>query len=66
MEENNRRIVKNSIWMYVRMLFIMVISLYTSRVVPDLLGVSDFGIYSLVAGIVSIFTVISGTLNSSV
>ena len=66
MEENNRRIVRNSIWMYVRMLFIMVISLYTSRVVLDLLGVSDFGIYSLVAGIVSIFTVISGTLNSSV
>ena len=66
MEENNRRIVKNSIWMYVRMLFIMAISLYTSRVVLDLLGVSDFGIYSLVAGIVSIFTVISGTLNSSV
>ena len=48
------------------MLFIMAISLYTSRVVLDLLGVSDFGIYSLVAGIVSIFTVISGTLNSSV
>lgn len=66
MEENNRRIVRNSIWMYVRMLFIMVISLYTSRVVLELLGVSDFGIYSLVAGIVSIFTVISGTLNSSV
>ena len=63
MEENNRRIVRNSIWMYVRMLFIMVISLYTSRVVLDLLGVSDFGIYSLVAGIVSIFTVISGTLD---
>ena len=44
----------------------MIISLYTSRVVLEILGVDDFGIYSLVGGIVSIFTVISGSLSGTV
>lgn len=52
--------------MYIRMIFIMLISLYTSRVVLEVLGVEDFGIYSLVGGIVSIFTVLSGSLNGTV
>ena len=52
--------------MYIRMVFIMVISLYTSRVVLEIQGESDFGIYTLVGGIVSIFTVLSGSLNGSV
>ncbi|MBQ5827890.1 MAG: hypothetical protein IIW47_03740 [Bacteroidales bacterium] len=66
MEENHKRIIRNSAYMYIRMVFIMVISLYTSRVVLEILGESDFGIYTLVGGIVSIFTVLSGSLNGSV
>lgn len=66
MEENHKRIVKNSAYMYIRMIFIMFISLYTSRVVLEILGVEDFGIYSLVGGIVSVFTVLSGSLSGSV
>lgn len=52
--------------MYLRMFFIMIISLYTSRIVLSMLGFQDFGIYSLVGGIVSIFTVISSSLQGSV
>ncbi len=66
MEENHRRIVRNSAYMYLRMIFIMLISLYTSRVVLQILGVDDFGIYSLVGGIVSIFTVLSVSLSGAV
>ena len=52
--------------MYIRMVFIMVVSLYTSRVVLEILGETDFGIYTLVGGIVSIFTVLSGSLSGAV
>lgn len=52
--------------MYIRMIFIMLISLYTSRIVLEVLGVDDFGIYSLVGGIVSVFTIISASLSGSV
>ena len=66
MEESNKRIIRNSAYMYIRMVFIMVISLYTSRVVLEILGETDFGIYTLVGGIVSIFTVLSGSLMGGV
>lgn len=66
MESSHRRIIRNSAYMYIRMVFIMVISLYTSRIVLEILGETDFGIYTLVGGIVSIFTVISGSLSGSV
>lgn len=58
--------MRNSAYMYIRMIFIMMVSLYTSRVVLQVLGVEDFGIYSLVGGIVSIFTVLSGSLSGAV
>ena len=66
MEANHKRIIRNSAYMYIRMVFIMVISLYTSRVVLEILGETDFGIYTLVGGIVSIFTVLSGSLSGAV
>lgn len=46
--ENNKRIAKNTLLLYLRLLFIMVVSLYTSRVVLNTLGVEDFGIYNVV------------------
>ena len=59
--ENTCRIAKNSLMLYIRMLLTMGISLYTSRVVLNTLGVEDFGIYSVVGGVVAMF----GFLNSS-
>ncbi len=51
--QNNRRIAKNTLMLYFRMILIMVVSLYTSRVVLNTLGVSDYGIYNVVGGFVT-------------
>ena len=59
--ENNKRIAKNTIVLYMRMLFLMGISLYTSRIVLEVLGVIDYGIYNIVGGVVSMF----GFINTS-
>ena len=64
--ENNKRIAKNTMLLYVRMLFIMVVSLYTSRVILNALGVEDFGIYNVVGGVVAMFSVISGSLSAAI
>lgn len=52
--------------LYVRMLVLMLVGLYTSRVVLGALGEDDFGVYNVVGGVVSMFTIISGALNSAV
>ena len=59
--DNNKRIAKNTLLLYIRMLFMMIVSLYTSRVILDALGVEDFGIYNVVGGVVAMFSVISGS-----
>ena len=62
---NNKRIAKNTLFLYFRMLFLMLISLYTSRVILDALGVEDYGIYNVVGGFVSMFALISAALTSA-
>ena len=62
---NNKRIAKNTFVLYVRMLFLMVIGLYTSRVVLQVLGVEDFGVYNVVGGFVALFSVLSQSLSSA-
>lgn len=64
--ENNKRIAKNTLLLYVRMLFMMVVSLYTSRVILNTLGVEDFGIYNVVGGVVTMFSIISSSLSSAI
>lgn len=63
---NNRRIAKNTLLLYFRMLFLMAVSLYTSRVVLNALGVEDFGIYNVVGGVVAMFSMLSGSLSSAI
>ena len=63
---NNKRIAKNTLLLYFRTLFIMLVTLYTSRVVLNTLGVTDYGIYNVVGGVVMMFSVISGSLSSSI
>lgn len=65
-QENTKRIAKNTLMLYVRMLFGMLISLYTSRVVLQALGVEDYGIYNVVGGVVAMFSMVSNSLSSSV
>lgn len=63
---NNKRIAKNILLLYFRMLFMMVVNLYTSRVVLNALGVEDFGIYNVVGGVVAMFSMLSGSLSSAI
>lgn len=64
--DNNKRIAKNTLLLYFRMLFMMIVSLYTSRVILNALGVEDFGIYNVVGGVVAMFSVISGSLSAAI
>lgn len=63
--ENKRRIVKNTIFLYFRMFLVMGVSLYTSRIILQTLGVEDFGIYNVVGGIVIMFTFLNGSLGGA-
>lgn len=58
MATNNKRIAKNTLLLYMRMLLMMGVSLYTSRLVLATLGEVNFGIYNVVGGFVMMFTVI--------
>lgn len=62
---NNKRIAKNTIMLYMRTLFVMLITLYTSRVILQSLGVEDYGIYNVVGGIITMFAFISSTLSTA-
>lgn len=64
--QNNKRIAKNTLLLYFRMLLTMIVSLYTSRVVLSTLGVEDYGIYNVVGGVVAMFSVISGSLSAAI
>lgn len=61
----NKRIAVNTIVLYIRMLILMTVSLYTSRIVLEALGVVDFGLYNVVGGIVVALGFLSGTLNTA-
>lgn len=63
---NNRRIAKNTFFLYIRMLFKMIVSLYTSRLILDYLGVTDYGIYNVVGGIVVLFSFLNSAMTASV
>ena len=63
---NNKRIAKNTLFLYIRMFLLMVISLYTSRVILNALGVVDYGLYNVVGGVVTMFSMISGSLSTAI
>ena len=65
-KQNNKRIAKNTLLLYVRMLLLMLVSLYTSRINLNALGVNDFGIYGVVGGLVSMFYIVSNALTGSI
>ena len=64
--DNNKRIAKNTLLLYVRLLLTMVIGLYTSRVILNTLGISDYGINNVVAGFVSMFTLLTSSLSAAI
>lgn len=62
---DNKRIAKNTMFLYFRMFLIMGVSLYTSRVVLATLGVVDYGLYNVVGGIVTMFSFLNGSLGAA-
>ncbi len=60
---NNARIAKNTIFLYFRMILLMAVSLYTSRVVLSTLGIDDYGIYNVVGGFVTLFAFLNGAMS---
>lgn len=67
-EDNNtqkKRLAKNTLILYLRTIVTLAISLYTSRVVLQVLGINDYGIYNIVGGFVSLFAVVSQTMVAS-
>lgn len=65
-QANSKRIAKNTLLLYFRMLLLMLISLYTSRVILNALGVEDYGIYNVVGGVVTMFSILSGSLSAAI
>ncbi len=63
--DNNKRIAKNTLLLYVRMLFMMLVGLYTSRVILQTLGVIDFGIFNVVGGVIAMMGFIQGSLGAA-
>ena len=63
--DNNKRIAKNTLLLYFRMLFMMVVSLYTSRVILNTLGVEDYGINNVVGGVVTMLAFINNAMSSA-
>lgn len=63
--ENNKRIAKNTLFLYFRMLLTMAVSLYTSRVILQTLGVEDYGIYNVVGGVIAMLSFLNGSLSGA-
>lgn len=61
----NKKIAANTFFLYIRMVIIMLVSLYTSRVVLNVLGINDFGIYNVVGGIVVLFSFLNNALTQA-
>ena len=59
---NNKRIAKNTLFLYFRSIIVMAVGIYTSRVILQALGVNDYGVYNVISGFVAMFSILSGSL----
>lgn len=64
-KQNNKRIAQNTLLLYLRMMFLMAVNLYTSRIVLSTLGVEDFGINNVVGGVVTSLSFLTGSLSGA-
>ena len=65
-KENSKRIAKNTLLLYIRLIFTMAVGLFTSRVILATLGVEDCGLYNVVAGFVLMFSFFTGSLGAAI
>lgn len=64
-KSNNKTIAKNTLFLYLRMIFLLFVSLFTSRIILAQLGVVDFGLYNVVGSLILMFTFVQGSLSSA-
>ena len=64
-EAKNKRLMSNTILLYVRMIVVLLITFYTTRIILQTLGVEDYGIYNVVSGFVAIFGVLNKCLTTA-
>lgn len=64
-QENNKRIAKNTLMLYIRQIVTLLVGLYTVRIVLDVLGVEDYGVYNAVAGVVAMLGFLTGSMASA-
>ena len=64
--DNNKRIAKNTLLLYLRLILTMGVGLFTSRVVLNTLGVEDYGVYNVVGGVVAMFSLFTGSLSAAI
>ena len=62
---NNKRIAKNTVFLYLRMLITMVVQFYTARVVLSTLGIEDYGVYNVVGGVIVLFAFLNNAMSSA-
>ncbi len=65
-DSKSKRIAKNTLFLYVRSIVVMLVSLYTSRVILAALGEDDYGIYNVVGGVVAMLSMLTGSLSSAI
>ena len=63
--DNNKRIAKNTLFLYLRMFVMMLTALFTSRIVLDVLGASDYGLNNIIGGVVVLFSFLNSALLSA-
>ena len=63
--DNNKRVAKNTLLLYLRMFMMMCISLYTSRIMLQALGIDNMGIYNVVGGVVGLMSILNGAMTVS-
>lgn len=64
-KEDNKRLAKNTVALYIRTAIVMIVSLYVSRVLLQVLGVDDFGIYNVVGSIVVLFSFLNASMTAA-
>jgi len=65
LSDNNKKIIKNTLALYFRQIIILIVSLYTSRIVLQTLGIEDYGINNVVGGIVTMLSFLTGSLSTT-
>ena len=61
----NKQVAKNTVFLYIRMMVTLLVTLYTSRIIINTLGFEDFGVYNVIGGLVGFLAIVTKSLSNS-